>query len=196
MRAVILLVGLGILGASQGAIAQETPACQRAVDAVLAGKVTAARDSAWDVVTYRCSVNVRIGTFVSFIRTHRRMTIEQASRTIGPLAVLRDGQLFAEVLSIAADPSASIPARVKAFMTLSALKNPNWVARYSGFTSGLSEHGFPNGMCHLRSTHPQVSEPGPVSLPADFLEQIKDVKRTVYYDTSQPDAIRSAAACA
>jgi hypothetical protein len=111
------------------------------------------------------------------------------------LTGLRDARLFAEVLALAGDRSASIPARVVAFMTLAKLKMPpDLHVRFEDFVRGPDAKGIPSCVAGM-STHAREPRLGPVPLPEDFRAQIAEVTGRVRDDPAEPPEVRNAAAC-
>jgi len=107
------------------------------------------------------------------------------------LVAVRDPQLFDAVVYTAGDSSASVPARIAAFIALSMIKGGSRSPRWEGFAGGLTRLGIPAEMCSMRISHP--TSPAPLT----FREatRMDSVKRRVYADTTAPDPVRSAAAC-
>lgn len=103
--------------------------------------------------------------------------------------------LLDEVLNIAGDRSATIPARVYAFMTLAGMRDPYAAPRYDDFIGGVDEHGFPRGSCSGRRATPSVASQQGKALTADQAQRIMRLAVRVSRDPGEPDDVRSAAGC-
>jgi hypothetical protein len=117
-------------------------------------------------------------------------------RAILPVVFFQDGTLFRQVMEIAGDRSASVPARVVAFTALARIRNPHRSADYEGFRGGLDEHGVPRGGCGRGPMlHTPAPVAGPTPLPVDYLQRIDALRKRVQRDQAAPADVRSAAAC-
>jgi hypothetical protein len=116
-------------------------------------------------------------------------------RAIMPVVFWRDGRLFNRVLELAGDRSASVPARVTAFVALSAMRDSSRAPAYERFIGGLDELGVPRGGCAMRTSHARPFSTGELPLPRDYKERIRALARQVAQDTAEPADVRSAAAC-
>lgn len=187
----------------QLALAQEEPDsvrrrdnCRRAAQVIDTGEPAPPTEWPWQYIGF-CAPELRVEAYRRAIaRVRFSMDPAAARRVIHRLAFFHDGRLFEDVSEIAGDPSASIPARVAAFMALAAVRDPSRVPLYEGFVGGLDEYGLPQGNCSARRSHDPEPTQGPVPLPADYLQRIGDLRRRVSLDVSEPPAVRSAAVCA
>ena len=150
---------------------------------------------AWQYIGF-CEPSQRVRVYRTAIQQARTSTdTTLIFRAILAVVGLRDGALFREVMEVAGDRSASVPARVAAFMALSAIRDPRTAPRYEGFIGGSDERGIPRRLCSLRTAHRVGFVQGPTSLPPDYIEQITTLKERVWLDSAEPAGVRSAAAC-
>lgn len=113
-----------------------------------------------------------------------------------PLFNYRDSTLFRAELEVAGDATASVPARVLAFRSLTSLLHPDRRLRYASVAGPLDARGFPTVSCGRGSyiSDPPRFEGSP--LPTDFAQQIHDLGGRVWRDTTVADEVRSAGYCA
>ena len=110
----------------------------------------------------------------------------------------RDATLFEAELDIAGDRSASVPARVFAFRSLTSLLHPDRHITYADMVGLLTlpdPPGYSTASCARGSKVMDYSHPEGAPLPTDFVEQIRAVGVRVWQDRSEPTEVRSAAAC-
>lgn len=110
--------------------------------------------------------------------------ISQSARTI------RDGEVFAASLDVAADPAASAAARVFALRTLVSTLSPGRILSYEQMTRSDAERACA-GL--LPSSHEMFSEGRP--LPANPESLARDVALRVARDPSSPAHVVHAARC-
>ncbi|HET7460283.1 MAG TPA: hypothetical protein VFJ82_03510 [Longimicrobium sp.] len=105
--------------------------------------------------------------------------------------MIRDADLFATVVDIARDRSASTTARLWALKTLATYIDPggnyflNPPARANGAEPRCIAGRFAGAM------HSYAGKP----LPANFAAQVRDAAQPLAADATQPDQIRNAARC-
>jgi hypothetical protein len=159
---------------------------------VLSGESSEKKPSwAWSRLVY-CDSNQRAS--VQRLALHRaRSSTDRdfVGPAIGRVAAEWDMALFDEVLAIAGDRSATVPARVYAFVTLASMRDPHASPSYEGFVGGLDDKGLPRGLCSLRRTHAREDRVLTPSLQARMDELVRRVRR----DSSEPSDVQSAAAC-
>lgn len=107
---------------------------------------------------------------------------------------LRDRHLFEAALEIAGDRSASVPTRVFAFRALRKLLYPGEVSKYKDLVGGFDARGWVRGGCKSGWVHFDMPYDG-VALPSNYSEQIRLLAQRVRTDLSEPEDIRTAAAC-
>ena len=169
--------------------------CRLAEQVVTTGNPAPHTKWAWQYIGF-CEPSQRVGVYRTAIQQARTSTdTTLISRAILPVVGLRDGVLFRDVMEVAVDRSASVPARVVAFVALAAIRDPNRSPSYEDFLGGLDEHGIPRRSCSARRSHPYAYDAGPTPLPADYLKQIETLRNRVRLDPSEPADVRSAAAC-
>jgi hypothetical protein len=141
--------------------------CSAATDTLVAARASAPREWA-RYVLMSCLDEVRVSAYVGAIRQSHQASREEAMSVVYLLTGIRDARLFAEVLALAGDRSASIPARVVAFMALAELKlPPGRSVRYEDVVRGPDAKGIPSCL-GMMSTHARAPRVGPVPLPEDF----------------------------
>jgi hypothetical protein len=111
--------------------------------------------------------------------------ITQSART------LRDGGVYAVSLEVAADPEASVPARVFAFRTLISMLSPGRLLNYEQMTRSDVQRAC-SGL--LPSTHDTFSEGR--AMPASPQAAARDVAAQVAGDATAPPEVVHAARCA
>jgi hypothetical protein len=169
--------------------------CRLAEQVISIGHPEPRTEWAWQYIGF-CEPSRKVRVYRAAIQQARTSTdTTLIFRAILPAVGLRDGVLFREVVEVAGDRSASVPARVIAFVALAAIRNPNRSPSYDEFIGGLDENGIPRRSCSARRSHPYIYDEGPTPLPADYLKQIENLSSRVRLDPSQPADVRSAAAC-
>lgn len=152
-------------------------------------------DWAWQIIPM-CEPGLKVQAYRTAVLAVRTSTDRIAlARAIRPVAGFRDGALFEDVLRLAGDRSASVPARVMAFVALASISNPRAAPTYDEFGSGVDERGTPRRSCSRRSAHLFEPAPGVTPMPADSVEQIRALTNRVWQDATEPGPVRSAAAC-
>ena len=170
--------------------------CRLAVQVIETGHPAPHKEWAWKYVTF-CEPAQRVEAYLAAMQQARSSTDLSFVRTAFlPVAAFRDGMLLDQVLSVAGDRSASIPARVVAFMALASILDPRASPTYEGFIGGFDEYGLPRGGCSRRLAHPIASVQGPAAFPSDYRERIAALAERVARDTSETADVRSAATCA
>jgi hypothetical protein len=188
---------LGILAcAPGGAVAQRlgTVDCNAAAEAMRGAQNHDQRLSAARRLSV-CPDDLRVETHVAVLRGSRQLDREEAIAAAYLVTGLRDDRLLHEVILLAGDKTASVPARVVAFMALAAIKSPTSVPRYEGFAGGVDSRGIPLVQCAMITSHARSFSAGPVPFAADYLERINGVATRVRRDSTEPSEVRSAAAC-
>lgn len=174
---------------------QRRERCREAARVVSTGSPPERELWAWSYLP-SCEPPMRIPAYRAAIRHLRTSAdVQRLERALRKAIAFRDGWLFAQVLATAGDRSASVPARVMAFVVLAEIDNPYAHATYEGFVGGLDERGVPRNWCSRTRGHPAGSWVGEVPRPLDFHVQIANLRRRVAADTSEPPDVRSAAAC-
>ncbi|HEX5437940.1 MAG TPA: hypothetical protein VFW98_12320 [Gemmatimonadaceae bacterium] len=105
-------------------------------------------------------------------------------------AVLVDRAIFQEVLGVAGDGAASVPARILSFGTLLMYESPSYYTSYDELVGASS----PDAGCRLISRPPHPVLVG-TPLPADYLAQSRALAQRVAADESEPRSLRNAASC-
>ncbi len=108
-----------------------------------------------------------------------------------PAAVLRDARIFDAGLTVAGDPGATPQARVYAFRTLIAQLNPTRQLRYSDLAGSMT-----SASCIGQSGSPHDVFFLGTPLPGDAETRVRTLARAVAADSTQPNPVRHAAACA
>lgn len=169
--------------------------CRLAAQVIKTGRPAPHLEWAWQYIRF-CEPAQRVDAYLAAMEQARRSAdLPFIRRSVLSVVAIRDGALFEKVLSIAADGSASVPARVVAFMALASIRNPGVSPSHRGFIGGLDEYGMPRGECSRRLAHPIEPTPGATQFPSDFRQRIEAVRDRVRRDTSEPADVRSAAAC-
>lgn len=169
--------------------------CRLAAQVITTGHPAPRAQWAWTHMEL-CAPSERAAVYVEALSQIRRSTdVEQIKRAMVPVVWFRDGQLFRAALALAGDETASVPARVVAFMALARIRDPQASPAYERFTGGVEINGIPVGRCSARTGHPIEPVQGHTPLPADYLEQIDSLATVVARDRSQPLDVRTAAAC-
>lgn len=169
--------------------------CRLAAQVIETGRPAPHKEWAWQYIGY-CQPAQRVDAYLAAMEQARRSAdVNFIRRSVLPVVLVRDGTLFETVLSIAADRSASVPARVVAFMAMASIRNPVASPSYRGFIGGLDEYGMPRGECSRRLAHSIEPTHGPTPFPSDFRQRIEAVRDRVRRDTSEAGDVRSAAAC-
>lgn len=169
--------------------------CRLAEQVISTGRPAPHTQWAWQYIGV-CEPNQKVRVYLTAMRQARTSTdLNLIRRAMLPAVGFRDGALFVEVLEIAGDRSASVPARVVAFVALAAIRDPSSAPSYEGFIGGLDEHGIPRGRCSRRRGHEIGYYQGPTPLPSDYVQRITTLRDRVRLDASEPADVRSAAAC-
>ena len=169
--------------------------CRLAAQVIATGRPAPHTEWAWRYIGF-CEPEHRVNVYLRAMQQARTSTdIPFIRRALLPLTAFRDRMLFEQVLSIAGDEDASVPARVVAFMALASILDPSISPTYEGFAGGLDEYGVPLGGCSRRLAHPAGFAQGPTALPSDYRDIIAAVARRVARDTSETADVRSAATC-
>ena len=143
-----------------------------------------------------CEPAQQVESFLAAIQRARVSTdLDAIHHSLMHVVHFRDGQLFAALLDVAESRSASVPARVVAFVALASISDSLASPSYDGFIGGLGDFGLPRGRCSLRQAHATAFALGPTPMPPDSRERIAALRRRVMSDVTQPDDVRSAAAC-
>lgn len=188
---------LGLLACAPAGMAAQRPGpadCSAAAEAMRRSSDRDHRAQAVERLK-ACPDDLRVETYLAVLRGDRQLDRGEAMTAAYPVVALRDDRLFQEVVLLAGDKTASVPARVVAFMALRVIRDPSSAPRYEGFTGGVDARGIPYVSCAAIRSHPQDFRDGPVPFSADYLERIEAVSRRVFRDESEPAAVRSAAAC-
>lgn len=108
---------------------------------------------------------------------------------------LVDRELFEASMEIAADNSASVQARVFAFLGLLHTTRRGRTANYTNLTGGFDEWGMVRGGCArtVVSGHDHRAEGAP--LPPDFEERVRLLSERVRNTPTEPLDVRTAATC-
>lgn len=150
---------------------------------------------AWDYVGY-CPRELQVPLLVARMQQARRSTDEAfVSAALLRASTLRDATLFREVLGVAGDPEATEIARVYAFLTLDALRDPSRAPDYELFVRLGEMEDTSVGPCSTRRSHPTVAEEGVTPLPANYRDQIAAIAARTARDDRQPRPVRGAARC-
>lgn len=169
--------------------------CRLAAQIIETGQPAPHGDWAWRMIAL-CEPGLKVQAYRAAIRHAGTSTDPVAlARAIRPLAGFRDGGLFADVLHLAGDRSASVPARVTAFVALASVADPWAAPSYDAFRGGIDARGIPRGACSRQRAEPLEPTPGVTPIPADSLTQIHALRERVLRDPGEPDDVRSAAAC-
>ena len=197
---IFVTVGMALVSA-QNLRAQADPnevhrrnECRLAEQVIRTGHPANKTDWAWTYLGY-CPREMQIPLLVMRMQQARRSTdLAIVETALMRASTLRDGTLFREVVAIAGDPQATIPARVYAFVTLAALSNPSRDPDYDLFVR-LGELGDSAiGPCSARRSHPARWDEG-TPLPVNYREEITTVAKRVAQDNTQPRQVRGAARC-
>lgn len=105
-----------------------------------------------------------------------------------PAIELRDGDLFSAAMSVAGNPSASVPARVFAIRTLIYTARPGGSVDYDRLVADDPR------VC-LGSSSPHSSVRSGTPLPSDYVEQMRALANRTFRDGTQPKSVRQAAEC-
>jgi hypothetical protein len=131
----------------------------------------------------------------------RRLRSEPDTGKISPFwqnaRFLRDGALYEAAVEIAADRSASVPARVFALLGLLHRTQQGRSAGYGDLIGGFyEEHGlrWVRGGCARTVVIDDLRIDGS-PLPADYRERINTLARRLRSDTTEPLDVQTAAAC-
>jgi hypothetical protein len=106
-----------------------------------------------------------------------------------------DGSIFASALTVAGDPSASIPARIYSLLTLQYIILPSSSNTYAEATSDIDANGWPVCTRIIREQSGARVRPGITPLPADYEAQAQALTRQLRADASTPALVRAAASC-
>jgi hypothetical protein len=202
-RILILLAAAILAGSPRSAAAQANPdsvrhrnQCRLASQVLLTGAPAPHKNWAWTYID-SCSPAERVSVYTHAVQQARATSdLPELHRAIMPIVWFRDGQLFDEVMELAADASATVPARIVAFVALASLRNPQAAPSYTRFIGATTEvNGVPVAQCSGRRAHTPEFVTGPSPLPDDYRERIDAVALQVSRDPSQPRDVRSAAAC-
>jgi hypothetical protein len=150
---------------------------------------------AWEYLP-SCPRGMQVPLLVIRMRQARQSTnAELVATALLRASTMRDGTLFREVMNIAADPQASVTARVYAFVTLDAIYDPSRHPRYDLFLRMADLGDSARGPCSSNRSHPLVSEDGATSIPVDYRQQITALAARLTEDSAQPRQVRGAARC-
>jgi hypothetical protein len=112
----------------------------------------------------------------------------------GSVHLLRDATVFTLARSIAADPTASTPARIEAIRHLAELVDPNGV--YDLLTQGVPGRGrVVRPFCASGRDAGELFHFNGTPLPGDAREQIRGVGAQLRDDATAPDTVRRAGEC-
>lgn len=194
----LLLAAASPLGAQQSEVSDSVRHrnnCRLAEQAISTGRPSPHSQWAWQYIGV-CEPRQKVRVYLTAMQQARTSTdLNLMRRAILPAVGFRDSTLFMEILEIAGDRSASVPARVVAFVALAAIRDPSSAPSYEGFVGGLDEHGTPRGRCSRRRGHQIGYHQGPTPLPSDYVQRITALRDRVRLDASEPADVRSAAAC-
>ena len=169
--------------------------CRFAVQTITTGHPEPWMDRAWTYIE-RCPADARVQATVAALQRIRGSDDLDAIRPpVNSVVWLRDGRLLDAVLALAADESASVPARVVAFMALQRVKDAYAFTAYENFTSGTEVGELLVARCSLRSSEAIAAAEGPVGFPPDYVRLIECTARRIARDRTQPRDVRTAAAC-
>jgi hypothetical protein len=169
--------------------------CRAAQQLIVTGRPASRQTWAWQYIGV-CSPAQRVEAYLRAIeRSRTSADRELLGRAIMPVASWHDGRLFNRVLELAGDRSATVPARVMAFVALSAMGDSLRAPAYERFIGGLDELGIPRGGCAMRMGHARPFSVGERPVPRDYKERIRALAGRIARDTAEPEDVRSAAAC-
>ncbi len=169
--------------------------CRLAAQIIQTGTPRPQTTWAWQYIGY-CNPATQMASFRSAIQQARTSTdLVLIERAILSAATFQDEELFELTLEIAGDRTATVPARVMAFVALATIRDPSRHHVYEWFIRNLDENDMPQGGCSMRSMHPFRHIDGPRPLPADFDSRIEQLRNRVLGDMSEPRQVRSAASC-
>jgi hypothetical protein len=125
------------------------------------------------------------------LRAHRTSTsVESLNSLTWPTIRLRDGQVFSVAMEIAADRSASTPARVFAIRTLMWAMSPGGGIDYAELIAPPERQ---RSCGYGPSTHTAVTQGAP--LPADYVARSKALANNLVRDSTEEFSVRRAAVC-
>ncbi len=169
--------------------------CRLAAQVIETGHPAPREAWAWQMISL-CEPGVKVQAYRTAVLAVRTSTDRIAlARAIRPVSGFRDGALFQDVLRLAGDRSASVPARVMAFVALASITDPRAAPSYDEFGSGVDERGTPRSSCSRRRAELLAPAAGVTPMPADSMGQIRALRDRVWQDATEPDPVRSAAAC-
>ncbi len=194
MKLIASLFALAILPAC--ALAQGRPDtvhdrndCRRAAQIVETGNPAPHSDWAYERIA-RCGSEGG-SAIANALRRSRQSTEVSALDEISKSArTIRDGEVFAASLEVAADPAASAAARVFALRTVVSTLSPGRVLSYEQMTRPDAERACA-GL--LPSSHETLSEGRPLPVHPESLA--RDVALRVTRDRSSPAQVVHAARC-
>jgi hypothetical protein len=202
MSSITKLVAMGVLlvpslAHAQGNsdVAHQREECRLAAQIVATGRP--APHDAW-ALSYigRCGGDggAALAAGLRALRTSRDTTA--LGVITAPTLGYRDAALFQAELDVAGDPTASVPARVFAFRSLTSLLHPERHLTYASVAGPLDESGLPTAGCGVGSIVSDPLQLDGTPLPTDFAQQIRALSDRVWRDTAAAVEVRSAAFCA
>ena len=168
--------------------------CLASVDSFRSATTKQQREGPLQTMQY-CPDELRIAAFRSLIRDYRQLDKDEAMWIVYRLVFYRDAGLGRDVLELAGDRLASPQSRIVAFMAMYSIKHPGRSPRYEGFSGGLDARGIPKELCATLASHTYTPPEGSPTLPPGFMDEARSLAVRVYEDRTEPEEVRSAAAC-
>jgi hypothetical protein len=106
---------------------------------------------------------------------------------------VHDGLVYEAAMDVAADPGATVQARIFSLRSLIYLMWPGIRPSYAGLKSGATP-GYPHNCIGATVTHSVPSVANPV--PGNYKEQIEKLATRLKQDSTVPVDVRAAAVCA
>lgn len=197
--ALLLLLPDAALGQTAPDSVKRRNDCRLAAQVIETGQPAPHESWAWQQIG-ACEPSLQVRVLGTAMRQARTTTnVAFAERALLPAVWLRDGALFEQLVQIAGDESASVPARVVAFVALAAIRDPSAAPSYARFIGGVDEHPggviVPRARCSAQIAHERGFISGVTAMPPNYVQQIDALRLKVAKDRSEPDDVRSAAAC-
>jgi len=170
--------------------------CRLALQVVATGVPAPKREWAHAIAPLCSAVDRQVALIAGVNRLRTSHNVRELEQVVESLVSFHDGKLFAAVLGLAGDNSASDEARIVAFVALKGLSSGSPGLRYEDFAAGIADNGIPLGKCGGFSDHKLPWTEGVTPVPADFNVQIGRVADRVRRDVSLPGSVRGAAGCA
>ncbi|MDB4951313.1 MAG: hypothetical protein JWM27_3962 [Gemmatimonadetes bacterium] len=198
--AIALLTFVPVYGMCQSREAADVHlrnACRLAEQVITTGNPRPHLAWAWRFIP-DCGNEVYARVLASEISSQRRATDVASIASLWDRTTrFRDATLFAMLLDVAGDRSASTASRVFAFRSLILLERPDYEVRYSNLIGGWNKEAsfpFPMGACMSgHRTGPFVLDGTP--LPQNWRAALYRLRARILADAGEPEDIRTAAAC-